>query len=150
MTSAAGISVEVTHATSGQWEESVTWQARPSTVLRARTPGAVRWPVGSPAGRARKAVAVTSPEPEVPRVLTAPAQPAADRHFRWGPLPSQPGCFLTARRSGPTANSLPSAPRPTGGHRWAGDNVAPGLGLDVAPSLFPAFSPKSFVLSLSF
>ncbi|KAF6081697.1 hypothetical protein HJG60_008720 [Phyllostomus discolor] len=88
MTFKVGISVAVTHATSGRWEESVTWQARLSTILRATTPRAVRWPQGSPTGRALNAAAVTSPEPEVPRVLTAPAQPAADRRFRWGPLPS--------------------------------------------------------------
>lgn len=46
-----GISVAVTHATSGRRWDSVTWQARSSTVLRAGTPGAVRWPLGSPEGR---------------------------------------------------------------------------------------------------
>lgn len=76
----------------------------PGTALGALTPGAVRWPLGSPAGRAPIAAAAASAEPEVPRVPIAPARQAADRHFRRGPL----FCLRLA------ASFQPRVPGPTG------------------------------------
>lgn len=83
----------------------------------------------------------------MPRVPTAHARPAADRHFRPGP-PSF-SRRLPARRSRPQPGRLPnlsSQARP-----WpprAGENAAPSVGLDVPPFLFPAFSPGSLASSL--
>lgn len=112
----AGISVSVTHATSGRRRESVTWQERPSTVLRAGTPGAVRWLQGSPAGEKSSptAAAAARPEPEVPRVPIAPARTAADRQFRPGP-PSVPLRLAAASHPGVLGPSGPTPePRPPG------------------------------------
>lgn len=122
----------------------MTWQARPNTVLRAGTPGAVSWPLGRPAGTAPTAAAVASRSRKCHvsplrlrgRRLTLPARAS---------LLFGLGCLLPAPRSRPHRRDyLPSAPRPSRGRWWAGENVAPGLGLDAPPSLLPAFCPQSF------
>lgn len=109
----AGISVSVTHATSGRrWE----WRGR-----RGRAPS---FGPGHPelsggfraALRGKKSspipAAAARPEPEVPRVPIAPARPGADRQFRPGPpyvslrlaAAYQPGVFGPI---GPTSKPQP-------------------------------------------
>lgn len=99
--------------------ESVTWQERPSTVLRAGTIRAVRWAWGSPAGeKSSPTAAAARPEPEVPRPWLRLRAQRPDRQARRGLLgPSPLGCCFPSRRvlgpSGPDTRA--SAPRPSSG-----------------------------------
>lgn len=105
--STPGIFAVVTQATSGGRRESVTWQASPCTVLRARTRDC-QVPSGQLPGD-REHGRSLQPEPEVPRVPTVPARPAAPPRAS---LLSGFGCCLRARRSQPSRPDSGASPRP--------------------------------------
>ena len=148
----AGISVSVTDATSGRRWESVTWQERPSTVLRAGTPGAVRWLQGSPAGREEltdcghccEAGAGSATCPDCACAPSGWQAVPVGASLSLSPL----GCCFPTRRSRPHwPDTQASAPRPNSDRRRTGENAAPCVGLPAPPSLYPAFSPKSLAPS---
>lgn len=142
-----GISVAVTHATSGRQWETVTWRGRKPTLGLGHSElsgGLWAAPRGTPEHRPRWRKPARRRKCHVSRLRL--------RGSGWQTLPvgasvlSQVGCRLPTQRSWPhRLDSLSSAPRPGRGRRWAGENAAPGLGLAVLPFLLPTFSPKSFI-----
>lgn len=150
----AGISVAVTHATSGRRCHSVTWQARSSTVLRAGTPGAIGRPLGSPerkkerTDRSSDFDRVRSRKCHVSR-LRLRGQRLTGTSGR-GLSRLSVGCRLPAWRSRPhLSDSQASAPRPTRGRSRAGKNAAPCLGHDAPPSLLASVLSWWFLPSAS-
>lgn len=87
--------------------ESVTWQDSPCTVLRAWTRDCQV--ASGQVPRDREHGRSPQPEPEVPRVLTVPARPAAPPRAS---LLSGFGCCLRARRSQPRRPDSGASPRP--------------------------------------
>lgn len=117
----ARISVEAIHATSGRRWESMTWQTRPSTVLRAGTPWTVRWPLRSPREKAKSTDCGGECQPGAGSATCPDCACAA---VGWQALPAR-ASLLSAwlpssrQRSRPhRPKSVDSAPRPgvaTGG-----------------------------------
>ena len=133
----------------------MTWQERPSSVLRAGTPGAVRWLQGSPAvreeltdtGGSCEAGAGSATCPDCACAAGGWQAVPVRASLRLSPL----GCCLPARRFRPHRPDFQAlAPRPGSHRRRARENAAPCLGLPAPPSLYPAFSPKSLAPSLRF
>lgn len=137
-----GISVTVTHATSGRRWDSVTWLARSSTVLRAGTPGAVRWLLGSPEGRR---LSIDSSSSREPGAGSATCPDCACAAPGWQPLPAgasllfSVGCRLSAGRSRLLQSDFQASPlKPSRGRWGAGKNAVLSLRLDAPPFLLLA------------